>query len=220
MIKSVVLDIGETIRDDTWEFHTWADWLGVPRHTFSALLGALHSDPGSGRGVFATLRPDIDLEQEFARREAAGLGERFAEADLYPDVRPALHALQAMGVWVGIAGNQSDRMALLIRELGLPVDAVATSGEWGLRKPDRRFFEHVIAMAPGEPSQIAYVGDHRDNDILPAAAMGLRAVLIRRGPWGHLWFDDPQVVASAWQRIQSLLDLPRLIHASAGLDTC
>ncbi|MEV7971425.1 HAD hydrolase-like protein [Sphaerisporangium sp. NPDC088356] len=46
-------------------------------------------------------------------------------------------------------------------------------------------------MAPGKPDEIVYVGDHRDNDILPAKAAGLRTALIRRGPWGHLWADDP-----------------------------
>src|SRR5262249_56520419 len=38
VIRSVVFDVGETLLDDTREFGAWADWIGVPRHTFSALL--------------------------------------------------------------------------------------------------------------------------------------------------------------------------------------
>ena len=30
MIKAVVFDVGETLVDETREYGTWADWLGVP----------------------------------------------------------------------------------------------------------------------------------------------------------------------------------------------
>jgi hypothetical protein len=35
----VVSDVGECLVDETREYGTWADWLGVPRHTFSAVFG-------------------------------------------------------------------------------------------------------------------------------------------------------------------------------------
>jgi hypothetical protein len=34
-IRAVVFDVGEVLIDETTEYGTWADWLGVPRHTFS-----------------------------------------------------------------------------------------------------------------------------------------------------------------------------------------
>lgn len=49
-----------------------------------------------------------------------------------------------------------------------------------------------------------YVGDHRDNDMLPAKADGLRTALTRRSPWGYLWADDPMVTANADWVINSL----------------
>jgi hypothetical protein len=39
-ITAVFFDIGGTVLDGSREFADWADWLGVPRHTFSAILGA------------------------------------------------------------------------------------------------------------------------------------------------------------------------------------
>ena len=38
----------------------------------------------------------------------------------------------------------------------------------------------------GSPPQssVAYVGDRVDNDVVPAIEAGMRAVWIRRGPWG------------------------------------
>jgi HAD superfamily hydrolase (TIGR01549 family) len=212
MIMSVVFDVGETLLDDTREFAAWADWIGVPRHTFSALLGAVTAAGRNNAETFQYFRPGFDLIAERQRREAAGQGEQIEAADLYPDVQPALAELRARGLWVGIAGNQTVRAAQMLRGLGLPVDAVATSGEWGVAKPSPEFFDKVASVAPGERSEIVYVGDHRDNDVIPAHAAGLRTVLIRRGPWGHLWADDPVVVKSANWIIDTLWELPDLLR--------
>jgi FMN phosphatase YigB (HAD superfamily) len=42
-----------------------------------------------------------------------------------------------------------------------------------------------------DPTAVAYVGDRLDNDVRPAAAAGLRAVWLRRGPWAALTTDEP-----------------------------
>jgi HAD superfamily hydrolase (TIGR01549 family) len=211
MIRSVVFDIGETLLDDTSEWGRWADWIRVPRHTFSAVLGAVTAAGRNNAETFQYFRPGFDLEVERERREQAGMGELIQENDLYPDVRPALTALRDNGTWVGIAGNQTARAANLLRRLNLPADAIATSGEWGTAKPDPAFFQRVVAFAEGEPQEILYVGDHRDNDIVPARAAGLPAALIRRGPWGYLWAKDPVVKANATWIIDSLDELVKLI---------
>jgi FMN phosphatase YigB (HAD superfamily) len=127
------------------------------------------------------------MATERAKREAAGQGEELTDEDLYPDVRPALKALRDGGLWVGIAGNQTARAAELLRGLALSVDAIATSGEWGAAKPDQAFFNQLIQWVPADASEIVYVGDHRDNNVIPASSSGLRTAMIRRGPWGHLW---------------------------------
>lgn len=211
MIRSVVFDVGETLLDDTREWARWADWINVPRHTFSAVLGAVTAEGRDNAETFDYFRPGFDLARERQLREEAGQGELIEEVDLYPDVRAGLRALRDAGVWVGIAGNQTARAGELLHELHLPVDGIATSGEWGVAKPDPAFFAKVIAMAPGTPEEIVYVGDHRDNDVLPAHAAGLRTALIRRGPWGHLWANDPQVTKRVDWVIDSVHDLPALL---------
>src|SRR5882724_11443295 len=126
VIRSVVFDVGETLLDDTAEFGRWADWIGVPRHTFSGLLAIVTSQGRNNAETFQYFRPGFDLAAERDRREQAGKGESISESDLYPDVRPALTELRRRGIWVGIAGNQTVRMAELLRELSLPADAIAT----------------------------------------------------------------------------------------------
>jgi N-acetyl-D-muramate 6-phosphate phosphatase len=213
-IQAVVFDIGETLLDDSREFGAWADWIGVPRHTFSAVLGAVTADGRNNTETFQYFRRGFDLATERQRREDAGAGEKYGEKDLYPDVRPALSRLREIGLWVGIAGNQTVRAGQILRSLSLPADLVATSGEWGTAKPDPAFFARIIEVAPGRPHEIIYVGDHRDNDLVPAKAAGLRTAFIRRGPWGFLWAEDPKVLRLADWRIDSLTELPALIEAT------
>ena len=109
MIDAVVFDVGETLVDETQEYGTWADWLGVPRHTFSSVFGAVIALGMDYRETFQYFRPGFDLAAERVRRANAGQPESFGEGDLYPDARPAMAALRDMGVSVGVAGNQTSR---------------------------------------------------------------------------------------------------------------
>jgi HAD superfamily hydrolase (TIGR01549 family) len=208
MIRAVVFDVGECLVDETREYGTWADWLGVPRHTFAAVFGAVIAQGRDYRETFQVFRPGFDLTAERERRAEAGKPEWFGEDDLYPDVRPTLSALRAAGLWIGIAGNQTVRAGGLLRGLDLPADLIATSDDWGASKPDVAFFEHVIQATPARPEEILYVGDRLDNDIRPAAEAGLLTALIRRGPWGTIQQNDPDADAVATMRIDSLAELP------------
>ncbi|RJO77941.1 HAD family hydrolase [Nocardia panacis] len=211
MIRSVVFDVGETLLDDSREFGAWADWIGVPRHTFSAVLGVVTAEGRNNAETFEYFQPGFDLGHERQLREAAGCGESIQDSDLYPDVRPALSALRECGIWVGIAGNQTARAAELLRVLDIPCDSIATSGEWGVAKPDRAFFDRVAQFAQGTRDEILYVGDHRDNDVIPARAAGLKCALIRRGPWGYLWADEVRKQRYADWVVDSLADLVTLV---------
>jgi HAD superfamily hydrolase (TIGR01549 family) len=216
MIRAVALDIGETITRDDRYWGSWADWLSVPRHTLSSLVGAVVAQGRDNADALRLVRPGIDLAAEYAAREAAGRGERLDESDLYDDVRPALAALQAAAVRVVVAGNQTARAGELLRSLDLPVDALATSAEWEVAKPDAEFFRRVAELADTtEPGEVLYVGDHPANDVFPARALGMRTAHIRRGPWGHLWADDLNVREAADWSIDTLLDLPDLVAPTA-----
>ncbi|MEW2250377.1 HAD family hydrolase [Streptomyces sp. NPDC006975] len=211
MIDTFVFDVGETITRDDRYWASWADWLGIPRHTLSALVGAVVAQGLDNAEALRLARPDIDVVAEYQAREAAGRGEQLEESDLYDDVRPALSALRQAGARVIIAGNQTPRAGELLRGLNLPADLIVTSGEWGVAKPEREFFQRVIEVAQAAPEATLYIGDHPANDVFPAKAAGLRVAHLRRGPWGHLWADDPDVCASADWRIDSLAQLLSLI---------
>lgn len=210
-MQTVVLDVGETLTRDDRYWQAWADWLGIPRHTLSALVGAVVAQGRDNADALRLARPGIDIAAEYHAREAAGRGEAVDEADLYDDVRSALSELRGLGVRVVVAGNQTSRVGELLRDLDLPADLIVTSGDWGVAKPQPEFFERVLEVARAVPEATLYVGDHPANDIFPAKAAGLRAAHIRRGPWGRLWADDPDVKAAADWRIDSLTQLTSII---------
>lgn len=210
-VRAVVFDVGETIMSDTTFWGLWADWIHVPRHTLSGLVGAVTALGMDNVEALKLVKPGFNLAEERAAREAAGRGEQITETDLYPDARPALQALREQGLWVGIAGNQTERAGELLTALALPVDAIATSGQWGVAKPDPEFFTRVAAWAPARPGEIVYVGDHRDNDVVPAKRCGLRTAHIRRGTLGYLQADDPILKDAADWQVDSLLELPDLL---------
>ncbi len=127
-IVSVVFDVGETLLDDTREYGAWADWIGVPRHTFSAIFGVVTAAGLDIEETFQYFRPGFDITAERQLREQAGRGEDYDDGDLYPDVRPTLTALRNMGLWVGIAGNQTAKAGRILRGMQLPADLIATPG--------------------------------------------------------------------------------------------
>ncbi len=197
--------MGEVLVDETREYSAWADWLGVPRHTFAAVFGGVIARGGDYRDTFQFFRPGFDLAIERRRREEAGCPETFGAQDLYEDADGCLRLLRADGYTVGIAGNQTLRAEQLLRSLGLAADWIGTSASWGVEKPSAGFFESMAQHCGCPAAQIAYVGDRLDNDVRPALAAGMLAVFIRRGPWGYLGAADPDV-ASASIRIDSLSD--------------
>lgn len=206
----MVFDVGEVIVNETREYGTWADWLGVPRHTFSAVFGAVIAAGRDYREVFQEFRPGFNLSVERDARAATGRPESFDEEDLYPDALPCMSQLRAAGLVVGVAGNQTHRAESILRGLGLPADWIGTSAGWGVEKPNPEFFHRAVSEAAVDASEVLYVGDRLDNDIGPALRSGLQAALLRRGPWGNL-LSDPETEQRCLGVMSGLAELPGLV---------
>ncbi|MFD7379136.1 HAD family hydrolase [Streptomyces mirabilis] len=212
MIRAVVFDVGECLVDETREYGTWADWLGVPRHTFHAMFGAVIAQGRDYREVFQEFRPGFDLSEERELRVAAGQPEAFDERDLYEDVRPTFRQLRADGLWLGIAGNQTIRAGKLLRELfAEDVDLIGTSDDWDASKPAPEFFQRVAEAVPFRNDEILYVGDRVDNDLRPAVTAGMHTALVHRGPWATIQWRTTEAEQLPAFRIESLLELSGLI---------
>jgi len=211
----VVFDVGETLFDETRVWMDWADWLGVPRFTFSAILGSVIERGEPHERAFEIVRPGIDIKREYEALIHAHPDHFFSRADLYPDALPCLQALRAAGYRLGLSGNQGAQMEASIADLALPADLVACSASLGVEKPSPTFFAALARAVEFPAGEIAYVGDRVDNDVIPAAAAGMVAVFLRRGPWGYIQGRRPQVGRAAIQ-VDSLDDLPAALKQYAG----
>jgi HAD superfamily hydrolase (TIGR01549 family) len=180
----VVLDVGETLIDETRIWSLWADVLGAPRLTLLATLGAVIQRGGEFREVFEIFGGD-DWRDRLPEVEAAYGG--FRREDLYPDAARSIDVLQNAGYRVAIVANQPAERESQLRAIGIEAEVMAMSDALSLWKPDPAFFGRFLELI-GSPAaaSVAYVGDRVDNDVLPAMAAGMRAVWIRRGPWGHI----------------------------------
>jgi HAD superfamily hydrolase (TIGR01549 family) len=180
----VVMDVGETIVDETRVWSIWADMLGIPRLTFMAGFGAVLARGGEHRDVFELFNV-ADWRTAWPEHEAIYGG--FQADDLYPDAIPSIEALRARGYRVAVIGNQPSSRTAELRRIGIEAEVIAMSAEMGAAKPSPQFFERTLELLGSpSPSSVAYVGDRVDNDVLPATVAGMRAVWIRRGPWGFI----------------------------------
>jgi HAD superfamily hydrolase (TIGR01549 family) len=202
-VRWVCLDVGETLVDETRIWSIWADELGVPRLTFLAALGAAIARGQQHGDVFPMFGVD-DWQQRMESVERAYGG--FGAEDLYPDALRSIGGLRDLGYRVAIVANQPAARAEQLRAIGVDAEVLAMSESLGVAKPDPAFFGRILELlgAP-EPGSVAYVGDRVDNDVLPAAAAGMRAIWIRRGPWGVI--VDPPPPGAAALVVESLDEL-------------
>ena len=170
----------------------------MPRHVVLAALGATIARGESHGRVFELLGVE---------RPAAVDDVVYGRSELYADSRPCLARLRRDGYLVGIAGNQTAALERWARNEDLPVDVIGSSAGWGVAKPDPAFYARVVAEAGCAASEVAYVGDRIDNDVLPALAAGLVAIHVRRGPWGYLQHGAER----AHIRLDSLAELPEAV---------
>ena len=186
-VRAVVFDIGETLVDETSLWEHAADAAGVPRFTVMGVLGGLaaRGEPHSRVWEILGVEPP---------------GSGWPGDGFYPDALPALGRLRASGFVVGAVGNTPVEAEELVRE---HVDFVGSSARWGVHKPAAGFSVRVAEEAGVPPEEVAYVGDRVDNDVVPALAVGMVAVHIRRGPWGYL-HESPTTAF----RIHGLDELP------------
>jgi len=198
-LQAVFFDVGETLIDEERWWRVLADHSGLQPHVVWAALGVTIERGEEHGELWHHL--GIERPDDWWHALPYDLG------DLYPDAIACLEGVRALGLRVGIVGNQTAALEQWGREAALPADVISSSASLGVRKPDPAFFARITELAGCLPAQVAYVGDRVDNDVLPAAAAGLVAVHVRRGPWGRLQRTPPQAALA----LDGLATLPQAL---------
>ena len=138
-LKAVFFDVGETLVDEERWWRELAERSGLQPHVVWAALGvtiARGEEHDALWGHLGIEKPDGWWH-----------GLTYELDDLYPDAVDCLRELRALGLRVGIVGNQTEELERWAREAALPADVVSSSVSLGVRKPYPRFFEHVAELA-------------------------------------------------------------------------
>jgi putative hydrolase of the HAD superfamily len=123
---------------------------------------------------------------------AAELFHRFATPEaweVYPEVPAVLAELRGLGRKLAVVSNWDPRLPDLLERLHLSrwLDAVVTSSEVGVEKPDAHIFRHALERLGVSPGNALHVGDQKLEDVEGAIAAGLGALhLDRRRRGGDL----------------------------------
>ena len=108
-----------------------------------------------------------------------------------------LSALHARGISLGIVTNGEVRFQepkITQLSIGRYLSTVVISEAVQVQKPDPRIFAHALAEIGCAALHTWFVGDHPINDVLGAAAVGLRPIwLTGVQPW------PPEHPAPTWQ---------------------
>jgi HAD superfamily hydrolase (TIGR01509 family) len=111
-----------------------------------------------------------------------------------PGAIELLAEAHALGLRTVIASNTYWRDANSywddFKALGMAdhIDAIVTSNDAGHLKPHPAVFEMAVRASGSEAARCVVIGNKEENDILPALALGMRAILVHP--------DDPAPVSS------------------------
>ena len=192
---------------DTYHAHNvplWRDF-GAGRIT-AADLKRLRSE----RVLHALEARDLDPEA-FSRDYLARYAEHWRWADGALDAYRAVAARYPVGVLTnGFSAQQRAKFARLPEVEALAAFAVI-SDEVGVRKPDRRLFDHVLGLARDvldrpalAPGDVLYVGDSFHSDVEGGVGAGWRVAWLKgdadRAPEGC-------TVVADWPALLDLLEV-------------
>jgi putative hydrolase of the HAD superfamily len=129
------------------------------------IVVGMGSDPASARAIA------FDIERAWERSE---------NFDIYEDVEPVLADLRRNGLRIGLVSNGARDLREFVRHHRLDVDATVASRYHGKVKPDPTIFRKALERLGVAPAEAAMVGDHVEDDVEGARALGMRAILIDR----------------------------------------
>jgi len=101
----------------------------------------------------------------------------------YPDARPLLERVRAMGIRAVVVSNWDVSLAEVLGRTGLAplLDDVIVSAVVGAAKPSPVIFAAALERAGARAEDCVHVGDSPQQDVAGARAAGIGPVLLDRG---------------------------------------
>lgn len=124
------------------------------------------------------------------------VASRSSNAVAFKDAFPSLDKLSRHGKKLGVISNVSSHQVAvrILKAVRLEkfFDAVVTSAQTGIRKPDPGIFLYALMQLGLKPSEAIHVGDSEEHDVRGGKAVGLGTVLLSRKGHSRGTFADHQ----------------------------
>lgn len=191
--------------------------LGVPREPFLRVWGETLDERTLGRfqSVEASIEHACDAigarlsPQKKDRAVAIRLDQIRSILQPRQDAIATVRELKAR-YKIGLLSNCSIEIPILWpeTELGSLIDAAVFSSRERLKKPDPRIYQLLCGRLGVTPAECVYVADGENGELAAAAALGMRAILVRNAARDHS--KEMFREAREWQgeTVESLSELP------------
>ena len=236
MITTILFDLDDTLFDHAGTARAalaataagQPEWQGVELaalyQRYSELLEEMHPQVLAGRYTyleartirFQRLLAPYSGGREVTAEQVGPLAQRHY-AHYQRLRRPVagagalLEALKPRYQFGIVTNNRTAEQQDKLVHLGMShlVDALITSEDVGVPKPDPRIYQVALARLRCPPAQAVMVGDNWQADVLGALGVGIRPIWLNR-------FGAGRPLASV-EEITSLAALPALLDPSAAL---
>jgi len=88
-----------------------------------------------------------------------------------------------------------------------------TQDDFGITKPDPRYYEQILARSGRVAERSVMVGDRIDNDVIPAKAVGMRTIRVRTGIHAAQRYRTPDETPDI--EVSSVAELPDAVRRLA-----
>jgi 5'-nucleotidase len=191
MVDWIFFDVGNVLLDEdpltyrSFRRHVEAIRLVRPDRSDADLLADREARAlaGSRWPLYEVTSTYLDDEGCAAVWEATEREIRAGFDELSPVVAGATTVLERLGARyrLGMIANQGVECRARLDALGWldRFEVVALGAERGVWKPDPELFRHALRCARVPPERALMVGDRLDNDVAPAAALGMATAWVR-----------------------------------------
>lgn len=202
MLTAVLVDVGGTL----WPDRSLPDESEIRRHRMrvacrdlsearlEALIGSLQRQALEWDATSALVQEtDRVVKDALAQFELTDLNPMNVRQAMCVPITPGilfegaaelLNDIKNLGLRCVILSNTAWRDALDyladFEALGLAgyIDGVVTSLDSHYRKPSREIFRIAMHVAGAEPEATLMIGDSEERDVIPAIALGMKAMLV------------------------------------------
>jgi putative hydrolase of the HAD superfamily len=154
--------------------------------------------------LYRRLLQEFGIHDESMVKEMYSVFSSTSSYRLFDDVLPALTELREKGFRLGLISNFEAWLEEMLVELevGHLFEVSVISGLVGIEKPDPEIYRRALERAGVGAEDTVHVGDSPAMDAEPAAAVGIRPVLLDR--WDR--YRDLEI-----PRVRTLRELPALV---------